>query len=229
MSFFRYLCRLIYVTILWTNCVLLGSTQVPHEWLTSRLTFIPKVVSPLSPKDLRPIVLSSVPGKVFTKLLLYRLRSHFPSMTAGQLSSIPGAQTLEGSCSLQQLVRLSNEYGLPLVIAKLDIASAFDTLDHLAISKFFRLLGPHREAELLLLIMSYSTVLLSMADSTWSQDIDRGILQGSSYSAEILARTVDHYLGDLVQAWQQTEDTWVRWTYAGVRQSSFSTFFSPTT
>ena len=197
------------------NCVLLGSTQVPHEWLTSRLTFIPKVVSPLSPKDLRPIVLSSTPGKVFTKLLLYRLRSHFPSMTAGQLSSIPGAQTLEGSCSLQQLVRLSNEYGLPLVIAKLDIASAFDTLDHLAISKFFRLLGPHREAELLLLIMSYSTVLLSMADSTWSQDIDRGILQGSSYSAEIFARTVDHYLGDLVQAWQQTENTWVKMDIGG--------------
>ena len=46
------------------DCVILGSTQIPQEWLISRLTFIPKVVAPLSPKDLRPIVLSSVPGKV---------------------------------------------------------------------------------------------------------------------------------------------------------------------
>ena len=65
------------------NCILLGIAQVPKDWLVSRLTFIPKVVCPLSPKDLRPIVLSSVPGKVFTKLLLYRLRAHFPSYGSG--------------------------------------------------------------------------------------------------------------------------------------------------
>ena len=76
------------------NCILSGSTQVPKEWLISRMTFIPKVVSPISPKDLRPIVLSSVPGKVFTKLLLYRLRAHFPPMVSGQLSSIPGGPPL---------------------------------------------------------------------------------------------------------------------------------------
>ena len=36
--------------------------QVPHvSGSISRLTFIPKIVAPLSPKDLRPIVLSSVP------------------------------------------------------------------------------------------------------------------------------------------------------------------------
>ena len=137
--------EIILLTILMASS--LGQTRLPREWLISRLTFIPKIVAPLSPKDLRPIVLSSVPGKVFTKLLLYRLRAHFPQMVAGQLSSVPGAQTLKASCSLQQCVRLSNEYALPLVIAKLDIASAFDHLDHLAISKFFRLLGPHREAE----------------------------------------------------------------------------------
>ena len=107
------------------------------------------------------------------------------------------------------MVRLSNEYRLPLVVAKLDIASTFDNLDHLAISKFFRLIGPHREAEILLLIMSYSSVLLSKADSSWSQEVDRGILQGSSYSAEIFARTVDVYLGELIQRWQETESIWI--------------------
>ena len=71
------------------------------------------------------------------------------------------------------------------------------------------MLAPHREAEILVLIMTYSTVLLSMADYTWTQDVDRGILQGSSYSAEIFARTVDFYLGELVQQWQETESTWI--------------------
>ena len=207
------------------NCILLGSIQTPQEWLISRLTFIPKVVAPLSPKDLRPIVLSSVPGKVFTKILLYRLRAHFPRMNAGQLSSVPGAQTLEGSCALQQCVRLANEYALPLVIAKLDIASAFDHLDHL-ISKFFRVIGPHREAELLLLIMTYSSVLLSMADFTWTQEVDRGILQGSSYSAEVFARVVDFFLRELFQTWQETERTWINAESHGVVSKLFNILFA---
>ena len=191
------------------NDILVGSCDVPKSWLESRLTFIPKTVCPSCPKDLRPIVLSSTPGKVFAKLLLYRLRSHFPQMRSGQLSSVPGAQTLEGSCALQQCVRLSQEYGLPLVIAKLDIASAFDHLEHFAIGKFFRTLGPHREAEILLFIISHSKVLISLADIEWSQEVDRGILQGSSYSAEIFARVVDFYLGDVLDDWQAREDTWL--------------------
>eukprot|EP00439_Symbiodinium_sp_Y106_P044380 s4378_g5.t1 len=130
-------------------------------------------------------------------------------MRSGQLSSVPGAQTLEGSCALQQCVRLSQEYGLPLVIAKLDIASAFDHLEHFAISKFFRSLGPHREAEILLFIISHSKVLISLADIEWSQEVDRGILQGSSYSAEIFARVVDFYLGDVLDDWQAREYTWL--------------------
>ena len=128
---------------------------------------------------------------------------------------------------MQQCIRLSNEYALPLVIAKLDIASAFDHLDHLAVSKFFRVLGPHREAELLLLIITYSSVLLSMADFTWSQDIDRGILQGSSYSAEIFARVVDYFLGDVVHNWQDTESTWICVESGGV-SVNFSISFSQT-
>ena len=186
------------------NAILLGSTTIPQLWLESRLTFIPKTVSPCSPKDLRPIVLSSVPGKVFTKMLLYRLRAQFP-----QLSSVPGAQTLEGSCALQQCVRLAQEYRLPLVVAKLDISSAFDNLEHFAISRFLSALGPHREAEILLTIITLSKVFISMADTEWSQELHRGILQGSSYSAEIFARVVDFYLGDVIEEWQEHEDTWL--------------------
>ena len=97
-------------------------------------------------------------------------------MVAGQLSSIPGAQTLKVpapfssalGCPMSMLCRWS--------LPSLDIASAFDHLDHLAISKFFRLLGPHREAESSYFIMTYSTVLLSMADCEWTQDVDRAYL-----------------------------------------------------
>ena len=60
------------------NAILFQVSEVPPTWLTSHLTFIPKITTPSRPKDLRPIVLSSTPSKVFTKILLTRLRPTFP-------------------------------------------------------------------------------------------------------------------------------------------------------
>ena len=75
--------------------------------------------------------------------------SPFSSSVCGQLSCVPGSQTLEGSCTLQQCIRLSQECKQPLVVAKLDIQSAFDHLQHLAVSHFFQLLGQHKASKTL--------------------------------------------------------------------------------
>ena len=50
------------------NAILFGNIPIPDSWLLSHLTFIPKLAIPSEPKHLRPIVLSSTPGKVFTGL-----------------------------------------------------------------------------------------------------------------------------------------------------------------
>ena len=192
------------------NAVLFGSTPIPDSWLLSRLTFLPKVPLPSQPKDLRPIVLSSTPGKIFTKILLFRLRPHFPQPTANQLACIPGSQSLEGSTSLQHVVHLSQEYGLPLIAIKLDVASAFDHLSHSSIATFLSQRGPHLESHVLLKIIVLSRVLVSISDVSWEQRLLRGVVQGSSYSAEIFARTVDYFLGFLVASWADTEPTWIK-------------------
>ena len=83
------------------NSILFGTTPLPDSWLLSRLTFLPKVDLPSLPKHLRPIVLSSTPAKIFTKILLFRLRPHFPVPIANQLACIPGSQSMDGSACLQ--------------------------------------------------------------------------------------------------------------------------------
>ena len=107
------------------NSILHGGMPLPRSWLVSQVVFLPKVKLPAAPKDLRPIVLSSTPGKLFSKLLLFRLRSIFPPMLSGQLSGLPGAQSLDGSMALQHVIRQSQQWGLSLYAAKLDIAQAF--------------------------------------------------------------------------------------------------------
>ena len=192
------------------NAILFQVTDLPSSWLSSRLTFIPKIPAPSLPSHLRPIVLSSTPSKLFTKILLTRLRPSFPPITANQLACVPGSQTLDGSVCLQHLIHLSQEYKLPLIAIKLDISAAFDNLSHDAISSYLALCGGQLESFLLLKIIVLSRVILSIAGETWHQKLFRGLLQGSSYSAEIFGRTLDYFLGFMVTRWNISENTWIQ-------------------
>ena len=192
------------------NAVLFQVSPPPQEWLVSKITFIPKIKSPFLPKHLRPIVLSSTVGKLFTKVLLFRIRPHFPPPSANQIACIKGSQTLDGSVCLQHLIRLSQEYRLPLVAVKLDISSAFDHISHSSVASFLAECGPHAESLTLLRIIVLSRVIVGIADTSWQQKLYRGLLQGSSYSAEVFGRTLDHFLGFLHTRWSISESTWIQ-------------------
>ena len=191
------------------NGVLLGLAPVPKSWLSNHVCFLPKVPDPSCPSDLRPIVLSSTIAKVFTKALMIRLRPHFPPLRAFQIGGIPQRQIMDAACAVQHAIRLSEQYGKPLVIIKLDVAAAFDSLSHEALAAFLSTIQGSREAELLLEVILNSKVELSLQGSSWTQILKQGILQGSSYSAELFARCVDHFLSPLNARWQQNEDTWL--------------------
>ena len=175
------------------NSVLMGLTPPPSEWLSNHVTFLPKTADPKSPSDLRPIVLSSTVGKVFTKCLMLRMRPRLPLIRAFQVGGIPSRQTLDSVCAVQHAIRLAQQYGKTLYVVKLDISAAFDSLSHEALAAFLSQLTGCREAEVLL-----------------QQELTQGILQGSSYSAELFARCVDHYLAGAQAKWQQEESTWLQ-------------------
>ena len=149
------------------DSVLHQTMPIPGRWLKSQVALIPKTKRPSKPKDLRPIVLSSTPGKLFTKVLLLRLRKLFPPMHSHQLSGLPGAQSVDGSLTLQHVARQSQQWKLPLYAAKLDISQAFDTLSHAATARFLALLGPSREAYILLLIICTSVACMSLGSESW--------------------------------------------------------------
>ncbi|CAE7306866.1 unnamed protein product [Symbiodinium sp. CCMP2592] len=175
------------------NDVLLGLRPVPDSWLSNHVTFLPKTPSPCCPGDLRPIVLSPTVAKVFTKALMLRLR-----------------QTLDSVCAVQHAIKLADQYRKPLFVIKLDISAAFDSLSHEALAAFLSQATGCREAELLLQIIVSTKVVLGMQGTSWEQPLSQGVLQGSSYSAELFARCVDFYLAKTSEGWQDHEDTWLR-------------------
>ena len=65
------------------NAALLSKQPVPASWFEGQLAFLPKVAKPSCPKDLRPTVLSPTTGKLFTKLLLMRIRPTVHQLNVG--------------------------------------------------------------------------------------------------------------------------------------------------
>ena len=192
------------------NGVLQGLLPIPRGWLHSQVCFLPKTSTPQAPADLRPIVLSSTVAKVFTKALMLRLRPKLPSIGAFQVGGVPQRQILDAACAVQQAIRLSDLYGKPLVIIKLDVAAAFDSLSHASIASFLAQAQGSREAEVLLDVICNSCVGLGLQGTSWDQPLRQGVLQGSSYSAELFARCVDFYMSFINQEWQQREETWLQ-------------------
>ena len=141
------------------NGVLQRLLPIPRGWLHSHVCFLPKTATPQTPADLRPIVLSSTVAKVFTKALMLRLRPKLPDIGAFQVGGVPQRQILDAACAVQQAIRLSEQYGKPLVIIKLDVAAAFDSLSHESIASFLAQAQGSREAEVLLDVICNSRVL----------------------------------------------------------------------
>ena len=139
-----------------------------------------------------------------------RLREFFSATSANQLACIPGSQTLDGSVCLQHIIHMSQEYRLPLIASKLDVSSAFDHLSHDAVASFLALSGTHLESLILLKIIVLSRVVLGFSGHTWQQKLFRGLLQGSSYSAEIFGRTLDYFPGFLHTGCSIAESTWIQ-------------------
>ena len=121
-----------------------------------------------------------------------------------------GAESLDGSVALKNLVCLSRRWGLPLLACKLDVQAAFDTLSHDAVARFFSSMGARQESKLLLELITRSEVSLSFANLNWTQQLKRGVLQGSAFSAKVFARTLDFYVAPLLLEWRDTEATWIR-------------------
>ena len=63
---------------------------------------------------------------------------------------------------------------------------------------------------MLLQIITSTTVTLGLQGTSWQQELTQGILQGSSYSAELFARCIDHYLAGPHAKWQKEEHTWLQ-------------------
>ena len=187
------------------NSILKEDQPVPQDWLTGKVCLLPKVPLPSRVQDLRPISLTPCSGKIFSKILVKRLREIFPPYGAGQHANRPGTQVLEAVAAQSTMKLYRKATGQQTLVCKLDISQAFDTLSHQALWRFFLETPSCKEALALWNMCQHTRVLLQLGSKAWEQQLGRGVLQGTSFSADIFSRVLDFFLKELFQGWRRNE------------------------
>ncbi|CAE7335627.1 pol [Symbiodinium natans] len=183
--------------------ILQGRLALPSSWSHGKITLMPKVSQPQGAKDLRPICLTPCLGKVFSKILMRRVRDASPPYQAGQMGCRPGSQAIDGVAAAQMIVQQLRSRGrCGACVAKLDIRAAFDTLSHSAILEWLRQGRPTTEKVLLWEMCIQSRITMGIGARRWDQQLERGVLQGTSYSADLFSRVIDWFLGPLIEHWR---------------------------
>ena len=191
------------------NCILTRNLNIPASWREAKVVLLPKIPFPEAPSDLRPICLAPCLSKVFSRLVMVRVAARCPEYSSGQMACRPHTQTVDGILAAQTIIAvLRRKHGVDPCMAKLDIRAAFDSLAHAAVVDFLTHCKPCAEAGLLWDLVSQNKVHMNLGTATWQVPVEQGILQGSSYSADLFARTIDFHLRHLQPRWTSQFPAW---------------------
>ena len=112
----------------------LYTSYVPEALKHARTTLIPKAPDASTPDRFRPITVSSVRVRLFSKILARRASQLCP-LSPEQRAFIPADGTAENAWLLDAIMRESQQQRQPLAIAWIDVAKAFDSVSHESISR----------------------------------------------------------------------------------------------
>ncbi|KAL0283696.1 UNVERIFIED_CONTAM: hypothetical protein Sangu_2873600 [Sesamum angustifolium] len=113
------------------NMYFFGGSTIPKSFTATTIILIPKVESPKTWKDFRPISLCNVSNKILTKVLCQRIKPVLPSLISKTQSGfVPGRVISDNILIAQELVhKIGNKRNEGNVILKLDMAKAYDRLE----------------------------------------------------------------------------------------------------
>ena len=188
------------------NALLMGDRPIPPSWKVGKIVFLPKVPRPSKPADLRPICLVPTLGRLYSKILMQRIRMAAPPYKANQMACRTSVQVVDGILAAQSTMSLLRHItGSPAKVAKLDLRAAFDSLSHHAIYRWLTACQPCWEAERLMHLCFGTQVQVGLAGESRVLEMKQGIMQGSAFTADVFSRVVDWFLGDLLPAMSEVE------------------------
>ena len=189
-------------------------TLAPASWDVSLLALLAKVETPLLPKDLRTISMSSSIQKCINKLVMSRV---FPCLLRLSSASCcgPGRQSADLIGSVTSLRDNVREWKLPIVCAKLDVNGAFDKVQRTAAAELIvdRTRNHFLNTEVRWLVRQLGTnILRGSVPGGLEVEVQctQGIKQGAPESAELFGLLMADQIDAVLESatWERLGGTW---------------------
>ncbi|KRY27710.1 Retrovirus-related Pol polyprotein from type-2 retrotransposable element R2DM [Trichinella spiralis] len=185
------------------NCLLLAR-YIPPQLKDCRTTLIPKTDNPRpDAEDYRPITIASCIYRLFSKIVTRRLENCI-SLHPRQKAFRPGTDgAFDNITTLTTIVRDAHKSGKELNIVCVDLAKAFDTVNHSSIDRALRMHGLDSNSRALIEEMvTGSTTVIKGDGGVLSNkiEINQGVRQGDPISPLLFNSVMDELIERLEQS-----------------------------
>ena len=186
----------------------------PKDWKDGHLVKLPKKGDLSNCNNYRGITLLSIPGKIFNRIILERIKSAAdPRLREEQAGFRKNRSTTDQIATLRILVEQSLEWNSQLVINFLDYEKAFDSLDRDTLWKILRHYGIPQKLVNLIKTMYEDTScrVIHAGQLTDSFNIRTGVRQGCLLSPFLFILAIDWLMKETTQG-RRNGIQWTPWT-----------------
>lgn len=174
--------------------------QTPRDWAKMVVTPIHKKGDKLVPANYRPISLLSVPGKIFSRILLERIKVITETTTReSQFGFRPGRGTVDAIFVVRQIMEKANEHRVPLHLNFVDFKAAFDTVWRKALWRMMVAIGVDPKIVRLIEDLYDNTQCAVLIDGQLTDwfSVDIGVRQGCILSPTLFNIFLDFVMKEL--------------------------------
>ena len=182
----------------------------PTQWGTAIVTLLGKVELPSHPRDLRPIAVHSQIANTYARIMLNRVRHAIAPRQAGQCACL-GRQQSDYTWSMQRVCQLALEWGEPLMIVKVDISKAYDSIKRVKLATVLqqKLVDFPQECRALLLMLLPGEMCICTPWGDALVDCNAGVKQGAVESPALFVLAMEEILTSILeqlplQSWMDT-------------------------
>ncbi|KRZ08461.1 Retrovirus-related Pol polyprotein from type-1 retrotransposable element [Trichinella zimbabwensis] len=185
------------------NCFLLAR-HIPQHLKDCRTTLIIKTDDPRpDAEDYRPITIASCVYRLFSKIVTRRLENCIPLHPRQKAFRSGTDGAFDNITTLTTIIKEAHKFGTELNIVSVDLAKAFDTVNHSSIDRALRMQGLDSESrELIKEMVTGSTTVIKGDGGALSNkiEINQGVRQGDPIFPLLFNSVMDELIERLEQS-----------------------------
>lgn len=174
--------------------------DTPDDWSKLLINPIHKKGDKLNPENYRAISLTSVPCKVFCKVILSRIEGIIEeSMGESQFGFRTGRGTTDAIFVARQIMEKAKEHNVPIHFNFIDFKAAFDTVWREALWKFMNSVGVSKRIIDIIKKMYHNTQCAVMIGGTMTEwfGVEVGVRQGCILSPTLFNLFLEFVMKEL--------------------------------